>query len=221
MFSPQQIQRVDETDDNYFYQQPRLVQHIDEGFITSLKQVFRQHLTSQAVILDLMSSWVSHLPDELVTQKVIGHGMNPVELAANPRLNEYFTQNLNRDPGLPFADNTFDAVLNTVSIQYLVDATTVLREVNRVLKPGGIVIISFSNRMFPTKAIRQWADSSEPERVALVRRYLEASGFIDIEDQHRTSSGRSYDFGFAQWLMRPKDPFYCLSARKAPPREQP
>ncbi len=200
--------REDESDDANFYRQPRLVQHIDDSFIESLQAEFRRYLKDSDVILDLMSSWVSHLPNELEPRRVVGHGMNRTELAANPRLSEFFVQNLNQDPRLPFGDNTFNAVLNTVSIQYLVDAVAVLQEVNRVLVPGGVVLISFSNRMFPTKAVSTWREGSDAGHIALVRGYLESSGFTGIEVHRRKLSG------FSQWLTLSQDPFYCLSAYK-------
>ncbi|UFP96746.1 methyltransferase domain-containing protein [Gloeobacter morelensis MG652769] len=202
--------RPDEGDDGLFYQQPRLVQHIDLGFIASLQEVFRQYLPENATILDTMSSWVSHLPEDLKTAKVVGHGMNSVELAANPRLDEFFVQNLNQNPKLPLADNTFDAALNTVSIQYLVDAPGVLAEVNRVLKPGGAVIISFSNRMFPTKAVHRWQNSEEEERVDLVQQYLlAAGGYTDLRVHRKLPTGLTFFFS------QQRDPFYCVTARKA------
>jgi predicted methyltransferase len=208
MATSQPITKLDSSDDSLFYQQPRLVQHIDFGFIAGLQEVFRRYIPPEGTVLDLMSSWVSHLPDDLRTGTVVGHGMNRVELAANSRLSEYFVQDLNRHPELPLADDRFDAVLNTVSIQYLEDAPAVLREVRRVLKPGGVVIISFSNRMFPTKAVSLWIGASEPERVALVRRYLaEAGGFAQVETHQRTDAGRG-------WFWHRQDPFYCLTARK-------
>jgi SAM-dependent methyltransferase len=201
------VSKEDTSDDDLFYRQPRLVLHIDSGFINSLKEVYRRFLKTDMSVLDLMSSWVSHLPEELKFAKVVGHGMNQVELAANPRLDEFFVQNLNKDAKLPAADTTFDAVLNTVSIQYLENATAVLKEAHRVLKPGGVAIISFSNRMFPTKAVSLWTEREEEQRPELVRQYLIAAGFQEIEIVQRQSSALG-------WLFQQGDPFYCLIARK-------
>lgn len=204
-----QVTKEDPSDDSFFYQQPRLVQHIDPGFIESLQQILRRFLPRNAVVLDLMSSWVSHLPDDLQTSRVVGHGMNRVELAANPRLDEFFVQNLNQNPKLPLTDDTFDAVINTVSIQYLEDAPGVLKEVNRVLKPGGVAIVSFSNRMFPTKAVSLWTECPEEQRPALVRQYLQAAGnFVHIETHQRTE-------GKLAWFFNTQDPFYCVTAHRA------
>lgn len=201
------VSKDDTSDDDLFYRQPRLVLHIDSGFINSLKEVYRRFLKNDMRILDLMSSWVSHLPEEIKFSKVVGHGMNQVELAANPRLDEFFVQNLNKDAKLPTADSTYDAVLNTVSIQYLENATAVLKEAHRVLKPGGVAIISFSNRMFPTKAVSLWTEREEEQRPELVRQYLVAAGFQEIEIVQRQSSALG-------WLFQQGDPFYCLIARK-------
>jgi len=206
------VYKEDPTDDSLFYQQPRLVLHTDLGFIQSLQELLRRTIPQNAVVFDLMSSWVSHLPDDLKTARMVGHGMNRVELAANPRLDEFFVQNLNADPKLPLADTTFDAVLNTVSVQYLENAPAVFAEVNRVLKPGGVVIISFSNRMFPTKAVSLWLERDEEERPDLVRQYLVAAGgYTDIEVHRRTGA----KFGL---FFRTQDPFYCVTARKATPK---
>lgn len=204
-----QVTKDDSSDDGFFYQQPRLVQHIDPGFIESLQQIFRRYIPRNAVVLDLMSSWVSHLPDDLQIRRVVGHGMNRVELAANPRLEEFFVQNLNQDPKLPLTDETFDAVINTVSIQYLEDAPGVLKEVNRVLKPGGVAIVSFSNRMFPTKAVSLWTHRNEEERPELVRQYFQAAGnFVEIETHRRTE-------GKPTWFFNHQDPFYGVTAHRA------
>src|SRR5580765_4868817 len=118
-FPPTAFTRLDESDDTLFYAPPRLVTHIDENAIAALTDFYRKTLPSSGVILDLMSSWVSHLPDDLPTAEVIGHGMNADELAANPRLARWFVQDLNRAPALPLADASCDAALCCVSVQYL------------------------------------------------------------------------------------------------------
>src|SRR5258708_5571471 len=110
--------RIDETDDDLFYEPPRLVLHIDDGAVVALTELYRSALPPGGVLLDLMSSWVSHLPPEIEYGEVIGHGMNAEELAANPRLSRWFLQNLNRDPKLPFADASLDAAAICVSVQY-------------------------------------------------------------------------------------------------------
>src|SRR5271165_909568 len=148
--------KLDAEDDELFYEPPRLVCHIDDGAIAALTGFYRRVLPADGVLLDLMSSWVSHLPPEIGYKEVIGHGMNAVELAANPRFARWFIQDLNRDPRLPLDDASIDAATICVSIQYLEQPVAVLSEVARVLRPGGSVVIAFSNRCFPTKAVMIW-----------------------------------------------------------------
>jgi hypothetical protein len=174
LLRPDQRTKLDDTDDNQFYSFPRFVTHVDEGFIDQLTQLYRDRLKPNTRILDMMSSWVSHLPDEMEFAHVEGHGMNEEELARNRRLNHYFVQDLNRNPKLPLADEDFDAVLNCVSIQYLQYPDAIFSEIHRILKPGGIAIISFSNRMFFQKAIAAWRDSTEQGRVELVKSYFQS-----------------------------------------------
>ncbi|MFN7355525.1 MAG: class I SAM-dependent methyltransferase, partial [Pseudanabaena sp.] len=164
--------RLDNSDDALFYEYPRFVTHVDDRFIEQLTDLYRQRLKPHTCILDLMSSWVSHLPPEIEFAHVEGHGMNAEELARNPRLDHYFVQNLNKQQLLPFADRSFDAVLNTVSVQYLQYPEAVFAEIYRILKVGGIAIISFSNRMFYQKAIQAWRDGSESDRTKLIYKYF-------------------------------------------------
>jgi ubiquinone/menaquinone biosynthesis C-methylase UbiE len=147
---------------------------------------------------------------------VEGHGMNEEELAKNSRLNSYLIQDLNQNPKLPFEDKQFDAVLNCVSIQYLQYPDAIFYEIHRILKPGGIAIISFSNRMFYQKAIAAWRDNSESGRVELVKRYFDsvknASGIPGFS-QTETISHRSNAPAFLQMLgMAGGDPFYAVIA---------
>src|SRR5207302_1411355 len=144
--------RIDDTDDDLFYEPPRLVLHIDEGAVAALTELYRAVLPAGGVLLDLMSSWVSHLPPEIDYSEIIGHGMNAEELAANPRLSRWFVQNLNRDPQLHLADATLHAAMISVSIQYLQRPLAVLREIRRALRSGAPLVIGFPNRCFPSKA---------------------------------------------------------------------
>ena len=173
--------RIDETDDDLFYEPPRLVLHIDNGAVAALTGLYRGVLPSGGVLLDLMSSWVSHLPPEIEYREVIGHGMNAEELAANPRLSRWFVQNLNRDPKLPLADASLDAAMICVSIQYLQRPVAVLREVRRALRPGTPLVISFSNRCFWTKAVAIWRALDDQGHAALVERHLGQAAFAAIE----------------------------------------
>jgi SAM-dependent methyltransferase len=167
------FRRYDETPDEEFYKTPRLVTHIDDRAIAAVAQLYREHFPADGEILDLMSSWVSHLPPEVRYQRVTGLGMNEEELRRNPRLDEYVVQNLNRNPELPFGEAVFDGVGICVSIDYLTNPVAVLREVGRVLKVGSPVVITFSNRCFPTKAVAVWHQLNDKGHVRLVEYYLE------------------------------------------------
>lgn len=209
---PTQRTKLDESDDTLFYSYPRFVTHVDDQFIQQLTDLYRERLQPQTRIFDLMSSWVSHLPEEIEFEHVEGHGLNEEELARNPQLDHYFVQNLNETQLLPLPDQSFDAVLNTVSVQYLQLPEAVFAEIYRVLKPGGMAIVSFSNRMFYQKAIQAWRDGSESDRVELVKRYFAAiPGFGEPEVIARRSTAPSW----LQMLgVAGGDPFYAVIAQK-------
>lgn len=173
------FRRTDETPDEEFYRTPRLVTHIDEGAIAAVTQLYRELFPSEGEILDLMSSWVSHLPPEIVYRRVIGLGMNEVELRRNERLDSYVVQNLNTNPRLPFGSGEFDGVGICVSIDYLTRPVEVLREVGRILKVGAPLAITFSNRCFPTKAVEIWHRLNDTGHMKLVEGYLEEAGNFD------------------------------------------
>lgn len=177
------FRRNDESPDEEFYAQARKVVHIDDHAILLLKAYYGTVLPRNATLLDLMSSWRSHYPDDLAPQRVFAQGMNADEMADNPQLNEYVVQNLNRKQRLPYADAQFDAVTCAVSVQYLVKPLEVFREVLRVLKADGMFVVSFSNRCFPTKAIAAWLTMSDMQHVALVASYLEGAGFGSINTE--------------------------------------
>jgi SAM-dependent methyltransferase len=207
--------KLDDTVDTLFYSYPRFVTHVDERFIEQLTQLYRDRLKPSTRIFDMMSSWVSHLPAEIEFAHVEGHGMNAEELAKNARLNHYFVQDLNADPKLPLPDGDFDAVINCVSVQYLQYPDAIFAEIRRILKPGGVAIISFSNRMFHQKAIAAWRDGSESDRVELVKRYFDSvegrniPGFSQPEVIVQQSNVPS----FLQMLgMGGGDPFYAAIA---------
>ncbi|MCU0526759.1 MAG: methyltransferase domain-containing protein [Elainella sp. Prado103] len=212
LLQPRQRTKLDESDDTLFYDYPRFVTHVDDHFIQQLTDLYRQRLQPHSRIFDLMSSWVSHLPEEMAFEHVEGHGMNAEELDRNSRLDHYFVQNLNQQQLLPLPDRSFDAVLNTVSVQYLQLPEAVFAEVYRILKPGGLFIVSFSNRMFYQKAIQAWRDSSEAERVELVKRYFAAiPGFASPEVLARPGNVPS----LLQMLGVPGgDPFYAVIGQR-------
>ncbi|NEQ39177.1 MAG: class I SAM-dependent methyltransferase [Okeania sp. SIO3I5] len=208
--------KLDDSDDRLFYSFPRFVTHVDEGFIDQLTNLYRDRLQPHTRILDMMSSWISHLPEDIEFAHVEGHGMNEEELAKNRQLSHYFVQNFNQDLKIPFPDKDFDAVLNCASIQYLQYPDAIFYEIHRILKPGGIAIISFSNRMFAQKAIAAWRDNSEEGRVKLVKSYFESvknangvPGFSQVEVISQKSNVPS----FLQMLgLGGGDPFYVVIA---------
>ncbi|MBB3475373.1 methyltransferase type 11 [Sphingomonas sp. BK345] len=169
--------RQDEGDDLAFYALPRLVTHIDEGAVAALTARYRELLPEQGRVLDLMSSRVSHLPDDRTYAEVVGHGMNERELSANPQLDRWFVQDLNRDPALPLATAMFDAALCCVGVQYLQRPIDVFAEVHRTLGEGAPFIVSFSNRCFPAKAVAIWRGLDPAGHAALIALYLERAGF--------------------------------------------
>ena len=191
--------KLDDEDDEVFYEPPRLVCHIDEGAIAALTGFYRNILPPNGVLLDLMSSWVSHLPPDIGYKEVIGHGMNAAELTANPRLNRWFIQNLNRETSLPLGDASLDAAMICVSIQYLQQPVAVLREVARLLRPAAPLVISFSNRCFWTKAVAIWRALDDEGHAQLVERYLRHAGFARIET-HR----------LAEWVEDVSDPMTAV-----------
>lgn len=170
------FQRQDESSDHNFYSFPRKVVHIDAWAIAQLRDTYARLIPQDAVILDMMSSWRSHLPDEINPQRVYGLGMNAEEMADNPQLDEYLVHSLNDIPTLPYNDAQFDAVVCAVSVQYLTQPVTVFTDIKRVLKPGGQAIFSFSNRCFPTKAVAVWLSMTDRQHIALVTRYFEMAG---------------------------------------------
>ena len=178
---PRSFARIDEGDDGEFYAPARLVSHIDDAAAAALAASYAGRLRPGSGVLDLMSSWISHLPPEPELGEVVGHGMNAQELAANPRLTRWWVQDLNRDSRLPLPDAGLDAALCCVGVQYLQAPFEVFAEVRRALRPGSPFIVSFSNRCFPTKAVAVWRVLDTRGHAALVRRYLEASGFGRVE----------------------------------------
>ena len=197
-FPPGFFDRMDPAPDAAFYAQPRLVTHIDDGAIAAAGELYAELGLDGGRILDLMSSWISHFavpPDELV-----GLGMNERELAANPVLAERVVADLNADPRLPFPDDSFDGAVCTVSVDYLTRPLEVFAEVARVLRPGAPFACTFSNRCFPTKAIRGWLATDDAGHVAIVRRYFELTdGFGPPSSDLRTPPHAPGDPLWAVW----------------------
>ena len=177
-FLPGFFDRADPSDDAEFYVPLRLVTHIDDDAIAAVTALYRElGIGSGTRVLDLCSSWVSHLPERPAS--MVAMGMNRAELDVNPHATERVVKDLNVDPTLPLPDDSVDAVLCVVSIDYLVRPVEVLAEAARVLVPGGVVALTFSNRCFPTKAVRGWLEADDDERAGIVVRYLQAAGGFD------------------------------------------
>ncbi|MBB6646060.1 methyltransferase domain-containing protein [Halobellus ruber] len=173
--SPADRTKLDSGSDAAFYDHPRFVTHADDGFIERLSDLYDSFLADGDRVFDAMSSWVSHLPPRAYA-RVVGHGLNGAELDANGALDEWFVRDLNAEQALPLADDAFDAVLCALSVQYLQYPGATFAEFERVLAPDGVAVVSFTNRMFPTKAIRAWRSAGMDERVELVSSYCAAGG---------------------------------------------
>ena len=178
VLSEADCRKLDSGSDDAFYESPRYVTHADDGFIDRLTELYEATVPAGGRVFDAMSSWVSHLP-ETSYERVVGHGLNKAELEENDRLDEWFVQNLNADQNLPLADGAFDAVLCALSVQYLQYPGAIFSEFGRVLDDDGVLVVSFTNRMFPTKAVRAWRSASMAERERLVQSYVEAAGSFD------------------------------------------
>lgn len=203
-FKPQFFERVDESPDREFYVQPRLLAHIDDYAIEAARRLYAELLPAGGVILDLMSSYRSHLPEEPAFSRVAGLGMNEVELKENSQLTDYVVKDVNADPALPYEDATFDGAVVTVSVQYMTKPVEVFREAGRVLKAGAPFVVTYSNRMFPTKAVRIWRALDDRERAGLISVYFRESGAFE----EATMEDRSIDSGGYN------DPLYAVWARR-------
>ncbi|NJN19595.1 MAG: methyltransferase domain-containing protein [Oscillochloris sp.] len=195
--------RYDESDDAHFYVYPRLTAHIDDAAQKAVAQIFREELPAQGHVLDLMSSYISHIPSDLALSGLVGLGLNEEELRNNRQLTDYLIHDLNREPQLPFNDESFDGALCTVSVQYLTNPVVVFREVGRVLRPGAPFIVSFSNRCFPSKAVKIWVATNDAQHLGLVKTFFELSGAFDHV--------RCLDRSPHRWLS---DPLYAVVGRR-------
>ncbi len=204
-FKPEFFQRQDESPDPHFYVEPRLVTHIDEYAIEAARRLYAELFPPGGAVLDLMSSYRSHLPPGLPLARVAGLGMNAVELRENPQLTEFTVHDLNADPTLPYGDQEFDAALVTVSVQYMTRPLDTFREVCRVLRPGAPFVVTYSNRLFPTKAVRIWTALDDRERAGLITAYFNnAGGFGEPTAEDRSIDSGSYN-----------DPLYAVWARRS------
>ena len=201
LFPPAAYEREDESADDRFYAVPRKVVHIDDGAIAALGRLYGEVLPRRGRLLDLMSSWRSHLPEPLDAAEVVGLGLNAAEMADNPQLSSHVVHDVNTAPRLPFDDARFDGAMCAVSIQYVLHPVRLLREVRRVLTPGAPFVVSFSNRCFATKAVAVWLGTSDADHVMLVRAYFEAAGGWDAAQAEDRSPGGG-DPLYAVWARR-------------------
>ena len=202
--TPHLYRREDEADDEMFYAVPRLVTHIDDEARAALTSYYKKMLVPGTSVLDLMSSCVSHFPTDASYTQVVGVGMNKTELQANPQLTRCVVHNLNRNQELPFEDNSFDACTLAVSIQYLVRPVEVFRDVGRILKAGAPMIVSYSNRLFPTKAVMIWKMLNDSDHGRLVANYFETAGYFDPAE-----------IKYISYNQGNSDPLYVVVARRA------
>jgi len=184
-YSTADLSRQDESIDTNFYDQPRFCFHVDEKAVAALTDYYSTEFPKFIKkegnnnyklpdVLDLCASHVSHFPVDVAeyTGRRVALGMNQEELAQNTQVDEFVVKDLNKDPTLPFDDNSFDIVTNAVSIDYLTNPLDICTEVARVLKPGGCAMFALSNRCFPTKAIQLWLKTNDLEHVYAVGSYF-------------------------------------------------
>lgn len=206
--------RADEGDDTIFYAQPRLVQHLDRTAVEQLTRFYGEFVEPGMTVLDLMSSWTSHLPRAVEGLTVAGLGMNQEELSANEALSEHVVQDLNRTTRLPFDDASFDLVLCTVSVEYLVRPLEVFAEVARVLKDAGRFLVTFSHRWFPPKVVQVWTELHPFERQGLVLEYFRRThGFAGLSTESLRGMPRPEDDRYAKTLPQ-SDPLFAVWGEK-------
>ena len=204
-----QRQKLDESNDEYFYSNPKFVYHLDSNFRAILSSIYKNELNDNSTVLDLMSSWDSYLPSEKKFKKVIGHGLNKDELEKNKTLNYFWTQNFNSSQDIPLDSESVDFCLIVAAWQYLQYPENLTKEIARILSKGGKIIISFSNRAFWHKAPNVWTNSTEEERLKYVRKVLITNGFKEPKIIKRFNDQA---LNFLPFFKR--DPFYCLIANK-------
>ncbi len=209
------FRREDESDDAIFYEKPRLVSHLDSTARNTVERLAAGLISEEdAAVLDLMSSLDSHLPSKRTFSRVVGLGLNREELRANPTLTDWVVHDLNRDPTLPFEDETFDVVTNVVSVEYLTRPYEVFEAVGRVLKPGGLFLVVFSTRWFPPKVVRVWEDAREEERIGIVEEFFRAAEVFGAPETFismglpRPEEDRYFSLG------TPSDPVFAVFAEK-------
>jgi SAM-dependent methyltransferase len=222
-YGPDAFVRPDESEDALFYERDRFVGHVDSRALETIEDVIENLVVEEKPkILDLMASWDSHVRESLGAVTV-GLGLNERELAANRALTDYTIHDINADPRLPYPDGAFDAVICSLSIDYVTRPGDVFREVGRVLAPGGMFLVVFSNRFFPQKAVRIWQALDEDDRVALVREFFETSGVFGKTGLFVSKNLPRPDDDKYTHLGIPSDPVYAVYADRlgAPPKRRP
>ena len=209
VLSNYQRKKLDESNDEEFYKDPKFVYHLDLNFRKYLTNVYTNEINNYSIVLDLMSSWDSFLPEGKNYKKVIGHGLNKQELEKNKILDSYWIQNFNLNQKIPLESGTIDYCLMVAAWQYLQYPENLTKEISRILSNKGKIIVSFSNRAFWHKAPNIWTTSTENERVKYVRQVLMSNGFNEPNIIKKFNEPTLNFFNFSK-----KDPFYCLIASK-------
>jgi len=209
VLSNYQRKKLDESNDEEFYSDPKFVYHLDASFRQYLSNVYKKEISDSSIVLDLMSSWDSYLPQEKKYKKVIGHGLNKQELEKNKIFDTYWLQNFNLNQDIPLENESVDYCLMVAAWQYLQYPENLTREISRILSNKGKFIISFSNRAFWHKAPNIWTSSTEEERIKYVRKVLISNGFNEPRIIKKFNEPALNFFNFFS-----KDPFYCLIATK-------
>ncbi len=216
LFGTDAFSRADETDDRQFYSVDRFVEHLDSLALATVEELIGQLIVEQdPVILDLMAGWDSHIPTKIKPARVVGLGLNPNELSKNPLLQERIIHDLNENPELPFEGSSFDVVLNTVSVDYMTRPLEIFQEVGRVLRPGGLFLVIFSNRMFPQKVVRFWQRASEEERIMYVEDLFKYSGCFDPPKTFISKGKPRPKRDKYAHLGIPSDPIYAVYAERS------
>ena len=204
-----QRKKLDESNDEIFYSDPKFVYHLDANFRNYLSSVYKNEINDNSTVLDLMSSWDSYLPQEKKYKQVIGHGLNKKELEKNKTLNSFWTQNFNLSQKIELDSKSVDYCLMVAAWQYLQYPENIAKEVARILSDKGKFLVSFSNRAFWHKAPNIWTTSTEEERVKYVRKVLVTNGF---QEPRIIKKFNDNNLNFLPFLK--SDPFYCLIATR-------
>ncbi len=214
-FSDDPFSREDRAEDMAFYAKTRRTLHVDKRASEHIGEVYARFVSSGMRVLDLMAGWRSHLPDDLELKSVVGLGLNDQELRENPSLANHVVHDLNDRPELPFSDASFDAVLCTVSVEYMTRPFDVFEDVHRILRPGGPFVLTFSNRWFPPKVVRIWTELHEFERMGYVLEIFLRTGLFEElgtysmrglprpTDDRYYPAVKAFDPVFAVWGHKP------------------